>query len=677
MEKKFVPIAIKGEVKDGYVTVVRYDRSFIARIIQNDAAKAYYSEIKNHCLSLGMRSRISWKGDAFYLGRKTFLIAKVRGRTLALYLALDPAAHDEKVYHHLDVSAIKAYENCPMMIRIRSELALRKAKKLIAEIAENAALAPKDREKTDYVAELPYEETDALIVKGLVKEIESVMKAEEAEKAIAEAEKEEEDEEVIFELAEEDEEEGSDAAAKEEAEVAQAEETREELPEEKAEEEEWVDFELADEDDDVEEVIFELAEDGLVREVRYDRSFTARIIQNARAKHYYSALKNHCLSYPLKSRISWKADTFRKGRSAYLMMKVRGKTLALYFALDPKAYDAEVYHQRDVSCYKCYEKCPMMIKVRSDLALRKAKKLIDEMMEKAEFTQNEIETTDYAALYPYEETEPLIERKLIKKIERKLSKEESEKVIEEDLLTTPASEAATEEAEAEEEEEVLFELAEEEAEEEEGEEPSEETEEEPEEVVFDLVEDLSGEMEAYSAIDREGRYVTLKKYVRGFAAKMKQGSVERKDRYAAVKSAILALKNVKVRKSFAGETFMYGRQPLLKSRVRGKTLCLFFALCPEDYPTSVYHQKDRSGVKSFVDTPMMIRVKSDLGLERALRLVAEIAKRFSLGKGTKESFRDEFFFEETAALVEKGLIKTRLVTVPAYEAEEMLRKKEK
>ena len=671
MEKKFVPIAIKGEVKDGYVTVVRYDRSFIARIIQNDAAKAYYSEIKNHCLSLGMRSRISWKGDAFYLGRKSFLIAKVRGRTLTLYLALDPAAYDEKIYHHLDVSGIKSYENCPMMIKVRSDLALRKAKKLISEIAEKAALTPKDREKTDYVAELPYEETDALIVKGLVKEIESVMKAEEAEKAIAEAEKEEEDEEVIFELAEEEEE-----AAEEEADVPEKEEPKEESQaEESPEEEEWVDFELADEDDDVEEVIFELAEDGLVREVRYDRSFTARIIQNARAKHYYSALKNHGLSYALKSRISWKSDTFRKGRTAYLMMKVRGKTLALYLALDPKAYDAEIYHQRDVSCYKCYEKCPMMIKVRSDLALRKAKKLIDEMMEKADLSQKEIESTDYAALYPYEETEPLIERKLIKKIERKLSKEESEKVIEEDLLSTPSSEETAEEAEAEEEEEVLFELAEEEDAEEEGE-PAEE-EEEPEEVVFDLVEDLSGEMEAYSAVNREGRYVTLKKYVRGFAAKMKQGSVERKDRYAAVKSAILALKNVKVRKSFAGETFMYGRQPLLKSRVRGKTLCLFFALCPEDYPASVYHQKDRGGVKSFADTPMMIRVKSDLGLERALRLVSEIAKRFSLAKGTQESFRDEFFFEETAALVEKGLIKTRLVTVPAYEADEMLGKKEK
>ncbi|MBP5404367.1 MAG: hypothetical protein J6Y74_00210, partial [Clostridia bacterium] len=229
--------------------------------------------------------------------------------------------------------------------------------------------------------------------------------------------------------------------------------------------------------------------------------------------------------------------------------------------------------------------------------------------------------------------------------------------------------------EEDEDEEVVFELAEEE--EEEGEESSEEKEEEPEEVVFELAEDVSGEMEAYSAIDREGRYVTLKKYVRGFAARMKQGSVERKDRYAAVKSAMLSFSNVKVRSSFSGETFMYGRQPLLKSRIRGKTLCLFLALCPEDYPVSIYHQKDRGGVKAFADTPMMIRVKSDLGMERALRLIAALAKRFSLSKGKKESFRDEFFFEETSALVEKGLIKTRLVTVPAYEAEEMLKKKEK
>ena len=193
--------------------------------------------------------------------------------------------------------------------------------------------------------------------------------------------------------------------------------------------------------------------------------------------------------------------------------------------------------------------------------------------------------------------------------------------------------------------------------------------------LVDASDDISGDMDDYEELDAEGRYVTLKKYERSFVAKMKQGSTERKDRYAAIKSEMLSYAGVKVRSSFAGETYMYGRQPLLKSRIRGKTLCLFFALDPEDYPVTVYHQQDKSKVRAYVDTPMMVRVKSELGMDRAFRLIEELIRLFALVRGEKKSYRDEYRFEETEALVEQGLIKTRLVTVPRYEAEALLKKK--
>ncbi|MBQ9369912.1 MAG: hypothetical protein IJU10_02430 [Clostridia bacterium] len=643
IKEKFRSIAIKGEAKNGYVTVVRYDRSFIARIIQNDAAKRYYSELKNYALSFGIKSRISWKFDTFYLGRTSFAIVKVKGRTLYLYLSLDPTGYDENIYHHKDVSDVKTYENCPMMVKVRSDLGLKKAKELLKTVAEARSLTEEERPFVDYEAELPYEETRTLILKGLIKEVETRMKEEEAERVIAEAES---------------------------ADVND-------------EEAEWVEFEVDEsEDDEGEEVEFELAEDGEITEIRYDRSFTARIIQNDKAKEYYSDIKNFCLGFPLKSRISWKADTFRKGRCPYVMVKVRGKTLVLYLALDPQAYDENIYHHKDVSDLKTYVKCPMMVRVRSDLALRKAKMLIREMMQQADLHEKEIDPIDYTLDFPYEETDALIEKKLIKKIVRRVGIP-AEGELPPEIPDDDAEEVEFELAD-EDTEEVEFELADDEepqeAEpEEENEDAAEEEDEEgSDEVEFELVDasdDISGDMDDYEELDAEGRYVTLKKYERSFVAKMKQGSTERKDRYAAIKSEMLSYAGVKVRSSFAGETYMYGRQPLLKSRIRGKTLCLFFALDPEDYPVTVYHQQDKSKVRAYVDTPMMVRVKSELGMDRAFRLIEELIRLFALVRGEKKSYRDEYRFEETEALVEQGLIKARIVTVPRYEAEGLLKKK--
>jgi len=331
----------------------------------------------------------------------------------------------------------------------------------------------------------------------------------------------------------------------------------------------------------------------------------------------------------------------------------------------------------------------MMVKIRSDLALRKVKSLITEMMEQVGYAERYREAVDYVAEYPYEETEDLIEKKLIKKIVRIVSVDSPELPLEDQDLEEVEFELADEEEpeevefESDEElEEAEFESDEEpeEAEFESAEEDTEESEEE-EEVDFVPVDeyvekDTSGEMLSYEQVSEEGKYVTLKKYIRSFLAKMKQGPVERKDRYAAVKSEIMSISGVKVRRSLSGETFMFGKQALVKSRVRGKTLCLFFALEPDDYARSIYHQQNKKGVKAFIETPMMVRVKSEQGMVKAIYLVGELTRRFSLSKGEKHNYRAEFRYEDTADLLEKGYIKTKLVTVPKFEAEDLLNKRE-
>ena len=68
-------------------------------------------------------------------------------------------------------------------------------------------------------------------------------------------------------------------------------------------------------------------------DIKYSRSVTANIIQaDDQLKLWYSELKNYILSHKgVKSKISWKFDTFSRGRDQLIKLKTRGKTLLVYF----------------------------------------------------------------------------------------------------------------------------------------------------------------------------------------------------------------------------------------------------------------------------------------------------------------------------------------------------------
>ena len=153
--------------------------------------------------------------------------------------------------------------------------------------------------------------------------------------------------------------------------------------------------------------------------IRYSKSFTARVIQAPDTlKNYYSAIKNELLSYNLvKSRISWKHDAFNRGRLQLAKLVVRGKSLCVYLALDPNAYEVEKYHHADKGDTNAYAKVPMMIRIKSDLGLRKAKFLVSEMMANYEIERGETQDLDYPSLYAYRDTKTLIGEGLIKELE--------------------------------------------------------------------------------------------------------------------------------------------------------------------------------------------------------------------------------------------------------------------
>ena len=109
----------------------------------------------------------------------------------------------------------------------------------------------------------------------------------------------------------------------------------------------------------------------------------------------YSELKNEILSYGVKSRVSSSGDTFRLHRKTYVKMTVAGKSLKLYFALNPDDYKDSPIPVQDASEKGIYAEIPLVFKVKSALSVRRCKQLIQDTMEKDGLEQGEIGSVNW------------------------------------------------------------------------------------------------------------------------------------------------------------------------------------------------------------------------------------------------------------------------------------------
>lgn len=122
--------------------------------LADENVKGFYSDIKNALLSYGMHSRMSRHKENFNKGRNQIARMAINGKTLKVYLAIDPNTLDPKIYHHKDVSDKKGVADLPTMINVRSGLAVRKIKALIDRIAEELVIKPKKYEPVDFAKAL-------------------------------------------------------------------------------------------------------------------------------------------------------------------------------------------------------------------------------------------------------------------------------------------------------------------------------------------------------------------------------------------------------------------------------------------------------------------------------------------------------------------------------------------
>ncbi len=166
---------LEGQLIDAETgLVVRLKRSFVAKMKQSEEqVKVYYSDLKNALTSYKkINSNVSWHGDRFNYGRDTVAKMGINGKTLCFYLALDPNDEELKstVYHQKDVSAQKAYESTPFMVKVKSDAAAKKALRLVGILAEKlGAEHDEEFQEVDYVAEFAYESTKRLYEEGDIK----------------------------------------------------------------------------------------------------------------------------------------------------------------------------------------------------------------------------------------------------------------------------------------------------------------------------------------------------------------------------------------------------------------------------------------------------------------------------------------------------------------------------
>lgn len=155
---------------DGYETVIRLVRSFASRLIQDENLQKNYSAIKNAIEKYkNVKSRVSFFAETYKAGRENLAVVAVRGKTLFVYLALDPAKLEDGRYRFTDESDRASYVKTPVKVKIKGSRALKQACELIDMLAEKKGLALNGKfEPTEYATE--YLTDKELIEKELIKE---------------------------------------------------------------------------------------------------------------------------------------------------------------------------------------------------------------------------------------------------------------------------------------------------------------------------------------------------------------------------------------------------------------------------------------------------------------------------------------------------------------------------
>ncbi|MBQ0008710.1 MAG: DUF2357 domain-containing protein [Firmicutes bacterium] len=514
VEEQPAPVEEDVVVKDGIR--YRYIYSYSARLIRSgEERQDFYNKVKNDILSYKkVTSRISWGHELFKLGRIKLAELKVKGKTLCVYLPLNPDNYDADRLHFKDMRVEGKEVEFPMMMKVKSDRACKYVAELIADVmAANGIVRLEDYFEQDY--RLAYMSIEEMLVSDP----------------------------VLAKLVEDN---ASPVEIKPAPEPVKVEEPVEE---------------------DV------VVKDGI--RYRYVYSYSARMIRSGEERQdFYNAVKNNILSYKkVNSKISWNHELFKLGRIKIATLKVKGKTLCVYLPLDPDKYDQDRLHFKDMRVEGKEVEFPMMMKVKSDRAVKYVAELIADVM-----ANNNIIKLDN-----YEEVNYRLPYMSI--VEMLVSDPVLAKLVEDNSSLMEGKPAPVVEEPVQEEPVV-----------------------EPEPVV------LSAPSEDEIAF----------KYKLSYSARLILSGDERQDLYNVCKNNILSYKKVNSKISWSHELFKLGRIKIALFKVKGKTLCVYLPLNPDTHDANRLFFKDMRVEGKEVEFPMMMKVKSERACKYVAELIAEV-----------------------------------------------------
>ena len=215
----------------------------------------------------------------------------------------------------------------------------------------------------------------------------------------------------------------------------------------------------------------------------------------------------------------------------------------------------------------------------------------------------------------------------------------SEYIFEDEIRAAKA--AAAEEASAEEAPAENAENAEAEAEEKSDEAPVEEAAEEKAPAVEEVVEEVADASfisnkadvtveeakndEPEYTLDANGLPVAPEgmviRYKWSFLARLIQSDDELKYRYMMLRRKLLSYKKVRSNVSWNFDSYFIGRTPIVKLKVRGKTLVAYFPIDPKEMEGTKYVGEDFSGVSRYKAVPFAYRINGMRKLKYAIELV--------------------------------------------------------
>ena len=154
------------EVTNQY-KVTRVKKTYECKMsLLEDNVKDYYNQVKNKLLSYGLKHKATKSIEKFRLGKDVVAQLKPAGKSLALYLALDPNKFVESKYVGKDVSDKKAYQTTPFLYKARTD---RKAKwmlELVDQLIQEKNLELVEEQNVDYTKDYPRLTEEELTERG-------------------------------------------------------------------------------------------------------------------------------------------------------------------------------------------------------------------------------------------------------------------------------------------------------------------------------------------------------------------------------------------------------------------------------------------------------------------------------------------------------------------------------